>query len=127
MFVAALSGTSWFTRRPTPRSPDGRRAVDGAVNMALHFILQHLDSSGYYTRILIWELSSAYNFIEVGLLEGGKDEGKMSQLSVTPPASTLIILNLSLVLDCLYVETVFTVGLSNNIHEQYLTIFQTVY
>ena len=28
------------------------RSVDDAVNMALHFILQHLDSSGTYARIL---------------------------------------------------------------------------
>ncbi|MFM9587201.1 reverse transcriptase domain-containing protein, partial [Streptomyces caniscabiei] len=36
------------------------RSVDDAVNMALHFILQHLDSSGTYARILFVDFSSAF-------------------------------------------------------------------
>lgn len=34
------------------------RSVDDAVNMALHFILQQLDSSGTYARILFVDSSS---------------------------------------------------------------------
>src|SRR4029434_2965331 len=39
------------------------RSVDDAVNMALHFILWHLDSSGTYARILLVDFSSAFNTI----------------------------------------------------------------
>ncbi|KAK3510307.1 hypothetical protein QTP70_035175, partial [Hemibagrus guttatus] len=44
------------------------RSVDDAVNMALHFILQHLDSPGSYTRILFVDFSSAFNTIIPALL-----------------------------------------------------------
>ena len=46
------------------------RSVDDAVNMALHlhFILQHLDSSGTYARILFVDFSSAFNTIIPALL-----------------------------------------------------------
>src|SRR4029434_3108791 len=57
------------------------RPVDDAVNMALHFILQHLDSSGTYARILFVGFSSAFNTIILTLLQD-----KLSQLSV--PDST---------------------------------------
>ena len=57
------------------------RSVDDAVNMALHFILQHLDSSGTYARILFVDFSSAFNTIIPALLQD-----KLSQLSV--PDST---------------------------------------
>ncbi|KAI2661094.1 hypothetical protein H4Q32_030126 [Labeo rohita] len=39
------------------------RSVDDAVNMGLHFILQHLDRPGTYVRILFVDLSSAFNTI----------------------------------------------------------------
>ncbi len=39
------------------------RFVDDAVNMGLHFILQHLDRSGTYVRILFVDFSSAFNTI----------------------------------------------------------------
>ncbi len=39
------------------------RSVDDAVNIALHVILQHLDSSRTYARILFVDLSSAFNTI----------------------------------------------------------------
>ena len=39
------------------------RSVDDPVNMALHFILQHLESSGTYARILFVDFSSAFNTI----------------------------------------------------------------
>src|SRR4029434_10274802 len=56
------------------------RSVDDAVNMALHFILQHLDSSGTYARILFVDFSSAFNTIIPAL------QDKLSQLSL--PDST---------------------------------------
>ena len=56
-------------------------SVDDAVNMALHFILQHLDTSGTYARILFVDFSSAFNTITPALLQD-----KLFQLSV--PDST---------------------------------------
>ncbi|KAK3506179.1 hypothetical protein QTP70_031913, partial [Hemibagrus guttatus] len=53
------------------------RSVDDAVNMALHFILQHLDSPGSYTRILFVDFSSAFNMIVPALLRD-----KLFQLNV---------------------------------------------
>ncbi len=35
------------------------RSVDDAVNMGLHYILQHLDKPGTYARILFVDFSSA--------------------------------------------------------------------
>ena len=57
------------------------RSVDDAVNMALHFILQHLDSAETYARILFVDYSSAFNTIIPTLLQD-----KLSQLHV--PDST---------------------------------------
>ncbi|TWW62880.1 hypothetical protein D4764_04G0015270, partial [Takifugu flavidus] len=56
------------------------RSVDDAVNLALHSILQHLDSPGTYARILFVDFSSGFNTIRPALLQD-----KLSQLSV--PAS----------------------------------------
>ncbi|KAK3545392.1 hypothetical protein QTP70_006945 [Hemibagrus guttatus] len=53
------------------------RCVDDAVNMALHFILQHLDSPGSYARILFVDFSSAFNTIIPALLRD-----KLFQLNV---------------------------------------------
>ncbi|KAK3523223.1 hypothetical protein QTP86_022942, partial [Hemibagrus guttatus] len=53
------------------------RSVDDAVNMALHFILQHLDSPGSYVRILFVDFSSAFNTIVPALLRD-----KLFQLNV---------------------------------------------
>ncbi|KAK9536483.1 hypothetical protein VZT92_006258 [Zoarces viviparus] len=57
------------------------RSVDDAVNMAHHFILQHLDSPGTYARILFVDFNSAFNTIIPSLLHD-----KLSQLQV--PDST---------------------------------------
>uniref|UniRef100_A0A3B3I566 Reverse transcriptase domain-containing protein n=1 Tax=Oryzias latipes TaxID=8090 RepID=A0A3B3I566_ORYLA len=57
------------------------RSIDDAVNMALNFILQHLDSPGSYARILFVDFSSAFNTIVPSLLHD-----KLSQLNV--PDST---------------------------------------
>ncbi len=53
------------------------RSVDDAVNMGLHYILQHLDKPGNYARILFVDFSSAFNTIIPDLLSD-----KLTQLSV---------------------------------------------
>ncbi|KAK3517791.1 hypothetical protein QTP70_018947 [Hemibagrus guttatus] len=53
------------------------RSVDDAVNMGLYFILQHLDKSGTYVRLLFVDFSSAFNTIIPTLLQT-----KLTQLSV---------------------------------------------
>ncbi len=53
------------------------RSVDDAVNMGLHFILQHLDNSGTYVRILFVDFSSTFNTIIPTLLQT-----KLTQLLV---------------------------------------------
>ncbi|KAK3515368.1 hypothetical protein QTP70_018745 [Hemibagrus guttatus] len=53
------------------------RSMDDAVNMGLHFILQHLDKSGTYVRLLFVDFSSAFNTIIPTLLQT-----KLTQLSV---------------------------------------------
>ncbi len=39
------------------------RSVDNAVNIGLHYVLQHLDRPGAYVRILFVDVSSAFNTI----------------------------------------------------------------
>ncbi|KAK3506639.1 hypothetical protein QTP70_011245 [Hemibagrus guttatus] len=53
------------------------RSMDDAVNMGLHFILQHLDKSGTYVRLLFMDFSSAFNTIIPTLLQT-----ELTQLSV---------------------------------------------
>ncbi len=53
------------------------RSVDDAVNMGLHFILQHLDRPGTYVRILFVDFSSVFNTIILDTLQN-----KLTQLSV---------------------------------------------
>ncbi len=53
------------------------RSVDDAVNMGLHYVLQHLDRPGTYVRILFVAFSSAFNTIIPNLLLP-----KLTQLSV---------------------------------------------
>ncbi len=53
------------------------RSVDDAVNMGLHYILQHLDRPGAYVRILFLDFSSAFNTIIPNRLLP-----KLTQLSV---------------------------------------------
>uniref|UniRef100_A0A3B3IDP1 Reverse transcriptase domain-containing protein n=1 Tax=Oryzias latipes TaxID=8090 RepID=A0A3B3IDP1_ORYLA len=57
------------------------RSVDDAIILAIHFILQHLDSPGTYARILFVDFSSAFNTILPSLLQE-----KLLQLNV--PDST---------------------------------------
>ncbi len=53
------------------------RSVDDAVNMGLHYILQHLDKPGTYARILFVDFSSTFNTIIPDTLQN-----KLTQLSV---------------------------------------------
>ncbi len=53
------------------------RSVDDAVNMGLHYVLQHLDRPGTYVRIVFVDFSSAINTIIPNLLLP-----KLTQLSV---------------------------------------------
>ncbi len=52
------------------------RSVDDAVNMGLHYVLQHLDRPGAYVRILFVDFSLAFNTITLNLLP------KLTQLPV---------------------------------------------
>jgi len=52
-------------------------SVDDAVNMGLHYVLQHLDRPGAYVKILFVDFSSAFNNIIPNLLLP-----KLTQLSV---------------------------------------------
>ncbi len=53
------------------------RSVEDAVNMGLHYVLQHLDRPGAYVRIVFVDFSSAFNTIIPDLLLP-----KLTQLSV---------------------------------------------
>ncbi len=53
------------------------RSVDDAVNMGLHFILQHLDRPATYVRILFVDFSSSFNTIIPDTLQN-----KLTQLSI---------------------------------------------
>ena len=57
------------------------RSTEDAVNMALHYTLEHLDTAGNYARILFVDFSSAFNTILPSTLEH-----QLSLLHV--PAST---------------------------------------
>ncbi|KAL0173630.1 hypothetical protein M9458_029598, partial [Cirrhinus mrigala] len=61
------------------------RSVDDAVNLGLHFILQHLDRPGTYMRILFVDFSSAFNTIILTLLQT-----KLNRLSVPSSISQWI-------------------------------------
>ncbi len=45
-----------------------KRSVDDAVNMGLHYVLQHLNRPGPYMRIMFVDFSSAFNTIIPNLL-----------------------------------------------------------
>lgn len=54
-------------------------SVDDADNFCLHYILQYLDYTGTYTRILFLDFNSAFNTIVADILSS-----KLSQLTVSP-------------------------------------------
>ncbi len=61
--VGPPEGHYWNLAGPLQFSYRANRSVDDAVNMGLHYILQHLDKPGTYARILFVDFSSAFNTI----------------------------------------------------------------
>ncbi|MCJ8749343.1 hypothetical protein PDJAM_G00175160 [Pangasius djambal] len=66
-----------YLKDPLQFAYRANRSVDDAVNMRLHYILQHLDKPGAYARILFVDFSSAFNTIIPDTLLN-----KLTQLSV---------------------------------------------
>ena len=69
-----ITGPLQFTYR-------ANRSVDDAINMGLHYILQHLHSAGTYARILFVNFSLVFNTTIPDILHS-----KLTQLAI--PAST---------------------------------------
>ncbi|KAK3508265.1 hypothetical protein QTP70_017640, partial [Hemibagrus guttatus] len=77
LVVAYLKNITGPLLDPLQFAYRANRSMDDAVNMGLHFILQHLDKSGTYVRLLFVDFSSAFNTIIPTLLQT-----KLTQLSV---------------------------------------------
>ncbi len=77
LVLAYLKDTTGPLLDPLQFAYRANRSVDDAVNMGLHFILQHLDKPGTYVRILFVDFSSAFNTIIPSFLQL-----KFTQLSV---------------------------------------------
>ncbi len=75
--LAYLKASTGPLLTPCSLSTEQTGPVDDAVNMGLHFILQHLDRPGTYVRILFVDFSSAFNTIIPDTLQN-----KLTQLSV---------------------------------------------
>ncbi len=63
LILAHLKDTTGPLLDPLQFAYRANRSVDDAVNIGLHFILQHLDRPGTYVRILFVDFSSAFNTI----------------------------------------------------------------
>ncbi len=90
LVLAYLKNTTGPLLDPLQFTYRANRSVHDAVNMGLHFILQHLDRPGTYVRILFVDFSSAFNKIIPDTLQN-----KLTQLSV--PTS-----------DCLWITSFLT-------------------
>ncbi len=77
LVLAYLKDITGLLMDPLQSVYRANRSVDDAVNMGLHYILQHLDKSGTCVRILFVDFSSAFNTIIPTLLQT-----KLTQLSV---------------------------------------------
>ncbi|KAK3560503.1 hypothetical protein QTP86_009648 [Hemibagrus guttatus] len=77
LVLANLKDITGHFLDPLQFAYQANRSVDDAVNMGLHYILQHLDKPGTYARILFVDFSSAFNTIIPGTLLN-----KLTQLSV---------------------------------------------
>ncbi len=77
LVLAYLKASTRPSLDPLQFAYRANRSVDDAVNMGLHFILQHLDRPGTYVRILFVDFSSAFNTIIPDTLQN-----KLTQLSV---------------------------------------------
>eukprot|EP00064_Thunnus_orientalis_P013652 superscaffoldBa00002257_g13692 len=64
-----------YMAKPPAVAYRANRSEDNAVNIVLHFILQHLDTAGTYTWILFVDFSYAFSTIISALLQD-----KLSQL-----------------------------------------------
>ena len=62
------------------------RSVDDAINIALHYILQHLDNRNTFARVLFVDYSSAFNTIIPDLLHI-----KLTHLNIHPLTCLWII------------------------------------
>lgn len=65
------------------------QSMEDAVNMALHYVLNHLDTAGNYARILFVDFSSAFNTILPSTLDPqlflpSFNGPSLSQSSLTP-------------------------------------------
>ncbi len=77
LVLAYLMDTTGPLLDPLQFAYRANRSVDDAVNMGLHYILQHLDRPGTYVRILFVDFSSAFSTIVPSLLQP-----KLTQLSI---------------------------------------------
>ncbi len=77
LVLAYLKDTTGPLLDPLQFAYRANRSVDDAVNMGLHFILQHLDRPGTYVRILSVDFSSTFNTIIPDT-----HQNKLTQLSV---------------------------------------------
>ncbi len=77
LVLSYLKDSTWPILDPLQFAYRTNRSVDDAVNIGLHFILQHLDRPGTYERILFVDFSSAFNTIIPDTLQN-----KLTQLSV---------------------------------------------
>ena len=79
LVLAHLKSITGHLLDPLQFAYRANRSVDDAVNMGLHYILQHLDQKETYATILFVDFSSAFNTIIPGILTA-----KLSHLSVFP-------------------------------------------
>ncbi len=77
LVLAYLKASTGHLLDPLLFAYRANRSVNDAVNMGLHFILQHLDRPGTCVRILFVDFSSAFNTIIQDILQN-----KLTQLSV---------------------------------------------
>ncbi len=77
LVLAYLKDTTGPLLDPLMFAYRANRSVDAAVNMGLHFILQHLERPGTYVGILFVDFNSAFNTIIPDTLQN-----KLTQLSV---------------------------------------------
>ncbi len=80
LVLAYLKDTNGPLLDPLQFAYRANRSVDDAVNMGLHFILQHLDRPGTYVRILFVDFSSAFILAHTIILD--TLQNKLTQLSV---------------------------------------------
>ncbi len=77
MVLAYLKASTGPLLDPQQFAYRANRSVDAAVNMGLHFILQHLERPRTHVRILFVDFSSAFNTSSLHTLQN-----KLTQLSV---------------------------------------------